>query len=47
MNIDTSKASPEMDYPAHLQTYHAFLRLTKYAVIIVALILIGLKIFLV
>lgn len=47
MNIDTSKGSPSMDYAAHLATYRDFVRLTKYAVILVALILIGMKIFLV
>ncbi|RUO99703.1 MAG: aa3-type cytochrome c oxidase subunit IV [Hyphomicrobium sp.] len=36
-----------MDYAAHVRTYHDFLRFTKYAVIVIALILIGMKIFLV
>jgi hypothetical protein len=36
-----------MDYAAHLQTYKDFLRFMKYGVIVVAVILIGMKIFLV
>lgn len=47
LNIDTSKGSPAMDYAAHLQTYRDFVRFLKYGVVIVALILIGMKIFLV
>lgn len=47
MNIDTSKGSPSMDYAAHLQTYRDFVRLTKYGVVLVVLLLIGMKIFLV
>jgi Bacterial aa3 type cytochrome c oxidase subunit IV len=47
LNIDTSKGSPAMDYAAHLETYRDFVRLTKYAVVLVAIILIGMKIFLV
>lgn len=47
MDIDTSKGSPAMDYAAHLQTYRDFVRFLKYGVVIVALILIGMKIFLV
>jgi len=35
-----------MDYAQHLQTYRDFIRLTKYVVVFVALILIGMKIFL-
>ena len=42
-----SKASPEMDYAAHLATYRDFIRFLKYGVICVAVILIGMKIFLV
>ncbi len=47
MDIDTSKGSPAMDYAAHLETYHEFVRFLKYGVIFVAVILIGMKIFLV
>ncbi len=47
MNIDTSKGSPSMDYAAHLQTYRDFVRLTKYGIVLVVLLLIGMKIFLV
>jgi hypothetical protein len=47
LNIDTSKGSPSMDYNAHLQTYRDFVRLTKYGVVLVVLLLIGMKIFLV
>ncbi|MBS0232759.1 MAG: aa3-type cytochrome c oxidase subunit IV [Proteobacteria bacterium] len=46
MNIDTSKSSPSMDYTQHLQTYRDFIRLTKYAIVFVVLILVGMKIFL-
>jgi hypothetical protein len=47
LNIDMSNASPEMDYAAHLATYRDFIRFLKYGVICVAVILIGMKIFLV
>jgi Bacterial aa3 type cytochrome c oxidase subunit IV len=47
LDIDISKGSPGMDYPAHIQTYKDFVRALKYGVIIVAVILIGMKIFLV
>lgn len=36
-----------MDYAAHLQTYRDFLRFLKIGVIAVAIIMIGMKIFLV
>jgi Bacterial aa3 type cytochrome c oxidase subunit IV len=36
-----------MDYEQHVETYHAFLRFTKYAVIFLAVLLLGMKIFLV
>ncbi|HML29285.1 MAG TPA: aa3-type cytochrome c oxidase subunit IV [Hyphomicrobium sp.] len=47
LDIDTSKGSPDMDYTAHLQTYRDFVRFLKFGVIAVAIILIGMKIFLV
>ncbi|MET0407451.1 MAG: aa3-type cytochrome c oxidase subunit IV [Hyphomicrobium sp.] len=47
MNIDTTKGSPAMDYAAHLQTYRDFLRLTKYTIALVVVILAGMLVFLV
>ncbi|MFT3729921.1 MAG: aa3-type cytochrome c oxidase subunit IV [Hyphomicrobium sp.] len=47
LSIDISKGSPAMDYAAHLQTYRDFLRFLKWGIAIVAVILIGMKIFLV
>ncbi len=44
--IDTSKGSPEMDYEQHVETYHSFLRLTKYAIAFIVVVLVGMKIFL-
>ncbi len=45
--IDTSKGSPDMGYEQHLETYRDFVRFTKYAIVFIAIILIGMKIFLV
>jgi hypothetical protein len=47
LDIDTSKASPAMDYAQHLQTYRDFIRFTKYAIVFLVLVLIGMKVFLV
>lgn len=47
MDIDISKTNSNMDYAAHLQTYKDFLRFLKFGAISVAVILIGMKIFLV
>jgi len=47
LDIDTIKGGSDPDFAAHLQTYKDFVRFMKYGVIIVAVILIGMKIFLV
>jgi hypothetical protein len=47
MAIDTSGGNPEMDYPEHLRTYDGFVRGTIIVVVALALILIGMAIFLV
>lgn len=47
VGVDTTGGSPSMDYAEHTRTYQGFLRVTKYVVIVAALILIGMKIFLV
>jgi hypothetical protein len=36
-----------MDYPEHVRTYHLFLRLSAYTIVIVAIILAGLTLFVV
>jgi len=36
-----------MDYEAHRETYESFLRLTRFAVAFLAVLLIGMKVFLV
>jgi hypothetical protein len=45
--IDLSKGHPDMDYGQHQQTYTGFLRLTKYAIVFLVLLLLGMKFFLV
>jgi hypothetical protein len=45
--IDTSKGHSDMDYAEHQRTYAGFLHLIKISVIGIALLLIGMKIFLV
>ncbi len=47
MSVDTSKGSPAMDYEQHVETYRTFLRFSKYAIIFLAILLLGMKIFLV
>jgi hypothetical protein len=46
MSVDTSDGHPAMDYREHERTYSGFLVGTKWLVILVALILIGMAIFL-
>ncbi len=36
-----------MDYEQHVETYRAFLRFSKYAIIFLVILLLGMKIFLV
>jgi hypothetical protein len=39
-------AAAAMDYPEHERTYHGFVKLTKWAIILSVLILIGMAFFL-
>jgi hypothetical protein len=45
--IDLSKGHPDMDYAQHQQTYAGFLRLTKFAIVFLVALLLGMKFFLV
>jgi hypothetical protein len=45
--IDTSKGHPAMDYKEHIRTYKGFLTGSVVLTVIVAMILIGMRIFLV
>lgn len=47
MSIDTSDGHPAMDYKEHVRTYDGFLRGSIVLVVLCALILIGMRIFLV
>jgi|EndMetStandDraft_9_1072997.scaffolds.fasta_scaffold05049_5 hypothetical protein len=47
MSVDTSQGNKNMDYAAHQQTYDLFIALVKYGTIGIALILIGMAMFLV
>jgi hypothetical protein len=47
VDFDTSKGSPEMDYPAHFQTYKDFIRFSKYGIVVVVAILAGMFFYLV
>jgi hypothetical protein len=47
LSIDTSKGSPSMDYEQHVDTYQTFLRLSKYGIVFVVILLAGMKFFLV
>jgi len=47
MKIDPAEGHPAMDYPEHERTYHLFLKLSVYTVVIVAIILAGLTLFVV
>lgn len=47
MPVDVSNGHPAMDYAEHQKTYAGFLRLTKIAVGILVVLLVGMKIFLV
>jgi hypothetical protein len=46
MSTDTSGGHPDMDYDEHRRTYAGFLALTKATIIFIALLLIGMAIFL-
>jgi len=47
VSIDTSNGHPDMDYAEHQKTYASFLRLTKFAIVFLVILLAGMKIFLV
>jgi hypothetical protein len=47
MSVDTSKGHPAMDYREHTRTYDGFLRGTVILSVFVALLLLGMLIFLV
>lgn len=47
MGIDTGGGHPAMDYNQHLDTYHLILKLTKYSIIFLVLLLVGMWYFLV
>ena len=47
MAVDTSKGNPNMDYSAHVSTYHGFLKLTQYSIVALVLLLIAMFVFLV
>jgi Bacterial aa3 type cytochrome c oxidase subunit IV len=47
MGVDTSGGNPNMDYNEHNSTYSGFLRLTKYGIIFLVLLLAAMKFFLV
>lgn len=47
MTVDMSQANEKMDYQQHEQTYLFFTNLVKYGTILVALIVIGMALFLV
>jgi Bacterial aa3 type cytochrome c oxidase subunit IV len=47
MTIDTSNGHKAMDYPEHQRTYAGFLRGTVVLCVVVALLLIGMLVFLV
>jgi hypothetical protein len=46
MNIDMADANENMDMPAHVRTYQNFGTFVKYAIGVVAVLLIGMAIFL-
>lgn len=47
MSVDTSNGHPAMDYNQHTETYKAFLRFSKYAIVFLVLLLVGMYVFLV
>lgn len=47
MGIDTGNGHKDMDYPEHLRTYHGFLQLTKFTIVALVVLLIGMAYFLV
>jgi Bacterial aa3 type cytochrome c oxidase subunit IV len=47
MSVDLTRGHPDMDYKEHERTYKAFLLGAKILIVFVALLLIGMAIFLV
>ncbi|MEZ5898066.1 MAG: aa3-type cytochrome c oxidase subunit IV [Hyphomicrobium sp.] len=47
VGVDTTSGHPDMDYSEHLRTYEGFLRLTKFIIAAIVVLLVGMKIFLV
>jgi hypothetical protein len=47
MGVDTSGGNPNMDYSEHTRTYKGFLRLTTITIAFLAVLLLGMKYFLV
>jgi hypothetical protein len=47
VGVDLTKGHPDMDYAEHRRTYQGFLRLTKYMIVFLVLLLLGMKVFLV
>ena len=47
MSIETSDGHPAMDYKEHMRTYDGFIRGTIILVVLIALLLLGMLIFLV
>jgi hypothetical protein len=47
MSIDTSDGHPAMDYKEHTRTYDGFVRGAIILIVLVALLLLGMRIFLV
>ena len=47
MSIDTSNGHPAMDYKEHVRTYDGFVRGAVILVVLVAILLFGMRIFLV
>lgn len=47
MGIDTSGGHPAMDYAQHMDTYNGLLRVTKYSIVFLVLLLAGMWYFLV
>jgi hypothetical protein len=46
MNLDLTEANENMDMPAHVRTYANFMTFVKYGIGAVAIIVIGMAIFL-
>jgi Bacterial aa3 type cytochrome c oxidase subunit IV len=47
VGVDTSRGHSAMDYTQHNQTYAGFLKITKYTIVFLVLLLAGMKFFLV